>query len=89
MKLELHKIYNYDTIEKISKEYELKEKVDGFLQEFSDASLDGEIGEIVMPLYFDDGGVACNFILNGYGSISFWRCIYICQDLSGHEAEEI
>lgn len=89
MKLKLHKIYNYDVIEKLIEEHELKEKVNGFLETPSD-DMNGEIGEIIMPLYFDDGDVACNFILNGQGfNISLWRCIYICQSLSNTEEYEV
>lgn len=79
--LELNKTYSYDKIEKIIQQQDLLEKKDGELGVVTDDLPDGEIGEIVMPLYFDDGTVACNFILTGYSPTSFWKCIYVCQAL--------
>lgn len=89
-KLELHKSYRFDDIEAFAEENELLDKVDGFLQPL-DAYGDvvGEIGEIVLPLYFGDGSVAANFILTGYGSQSSWRCIYTCQALSSNGRDSI
>ena len=81
MSLVLRKSYNMNEIDALIKEHNLFEKVNGELQEVSDG-LDGAIGEVVMPLYFEDGTVACNFILTGYSSTSFWRAIYVCESLS-------
>lgn len=83
MKLEIHVSYDIDEIEKLVNEYKLLEKKDSILTDFyPDGDVSGVIGEITMPLYFNDGTVACNFILVGYSSISFWRCIYTCSLLS-------
>lgn len=83
MELEIHVSYDIDEIEKLVNEYKLMEKKDGVLTHFNlNGDVSGVIGEITMPLYFNDGTVACNFILVGYSEISFWRCIYTCSLLS-------
>ena len=68
-------------IDKVVEEENLYEKVDGVLEPVSDNMPAGEIGEIVLPLYWEDGTVALNFILVGYGTSSHWRCIYVCPRL--------
>ena len=59
----------------------LYEKINGMLELFDGDGEIGEIGEATLPLYFEDETLACNFILTGYSSTSFWRCIYVCQCL--------
>ena len=89
MTLQLHKMYSIDEIEKFVNECKLMEKRDVVLADFyPDGDITGEIGEIMMPLYFDDGTIACNFILVGYSASAFWRCIYICLLLSEKKMEE-
>ena len=90
MALKLHKMYSIDEIEEFVEEHELMEKKDGVLTVFNpDGDVTGVIGEITMPLYFNDGTVACNFILVGYSASAFWRCIYICILLSEKKMDEV
>jgi len=91
MELQLHKMYCIDEIEEIVNEHKLVEKRDDIFINFdSDSEVTGEIGEITMPLYFnDEGTIACNFILVGYSARAFWRCIYICRLLSKKQMEEV
>ena len=79
--MKLHGVYNIADIDKVVEEEDLFEKVNGILEPMSDDMPDGEIGEIILPLYFEDGTVALNFILIGYGTSSSWRCIYVCPRL--------
>ncbi|MCD6434946.1 MAG: hypothetical protein J7L15_00940 [Clostridiales bacterium] len=77
--MEENKIYSYDTVDKFIEEHNLKTKDQyGDLVEVDDDMPDGEIGEITLPLFFVDGTTACNFLLTGYSSASFWKCIYLC-----------
>jgi len=87
--LKLGEKYYFELIEKVAKEYNLFEKVDGMLSPLSDDMPNGAIGDIVLPLYFEDGTVACNFILTGYGATSYWKCIYVCESLSRIGRSEI
>jgi hypothetical protein len=88
--LELHRQYNFEKIEALAKANDLYEKICGCLEPFDgDRDLDGEIGDIVLPLYFQDGSVAANFILIGYGFQSVWRCIYISHTLSTKREHEV
>ncbi len=80
--LTLRKEYWFDQIEAFASKNGLMEKVDGYLEPFGDGDLSGEIGEVVMPLYFDSGEVAANFILTGCATQTVWRCIYVCQTFS-------
>ena len=89
MKLKLHKIYAYEVIEKLADTNLLQQKVNGELYDGLSDELIGEIGEITMPLYFEDGSTSCNFILSSYGGTSYWRCIYTCASLSHTNKEEI
>lgn len=87
--MKLNEKYFFESIEKIAQKYRLSEKVDGMLSPLSDDMPNGSIGDIVLPLYFEDGTVACNFILTGYGATSFWKCIYVSETLSESGHSEI
>lgn len=78
----LHQTYPFDTIEALAEQHGLCEKTPDGLTPFADDFLDGEIGEVVLPLYFDDESLAANFVLSRYAETSFWRCIYVCAALS-------
>ncbi len=79
--LKLGQTYSIDKIETLVEENNLYEKINGLLEPFNGDGGIGEIGEATLPLYFEDETVACNFILTGYSTTSFWRCIYVCQSL--------
>lgn len=93
--LTLGQQYSFERIEAWAKKKRLFPKVNDCLEPSIDWSdidcdLDEEIGEIVLPLYFEDGSVAVNFILAGLSfTSSTWRCIYACSKLSLMNKEQI
>ena len=84
IQLQLHKELSFDKIELLAKQNNLLEKVDGQLETFDpDRDDDTVIGDCTLPLYYNDGSVACNFIMTGHsGNGACFRCIFICETLS-------
>lgn len=81
--------YNFWRIEEIAQELKLYEKRNGELVPFDDELPEGGIGDITLPLYFEDGTLACNFVLTGFAQTSYWRCIYVCKSLSPQKIDEV
>ena len=91
-KLILHEEYSFDYIKNFVKKHSLCEDTGDCLGPVGrlSISLSGEIGEITLPLYFEDNDIAANFILTGFGhKYTTWRCVYICDSLSVSGRHEI
>jgi hypothetical protein len=71
------KQYGFATIEKFV--LANKRINPGPLEDDEDESFECEVS--TLPFRFDDGTLALNFLLTGYGGESVWRCLYVAPSL--------